>query len=100
MQLRDHPLLCRDGMANWPPVWTRSRTYNAKSVTGEIGRLKYVYANCRASNKIFLVIDYQQETYVGSLISENRAVAIRISEFLQKQIGRSIGDIGALDLPA
>jgi hypothetical protein len=49
-------------------------------------------------NKCFLVIDYQAESYVGSLILEDPAFCKQILHFLHDQIGRPIKEIGNLDL--
>jgi hypothetical protein len=87
------------GVPSWPPVWTRS-TYGAKRVTGEIGVLTYVYANRRVANKCFLVIDHEQETYVGSLVCANPSTCAEITDFLLRHIGRPLKDIGDMDLSA
>jgi hypothetical protein len=86
------------GVPSWPPVWTRSRTHGAKIVTGEIGVLTYVYSNRRVSNKCFLVIDHEQETYVGSLVCRDRSVCAEIADFLRHHIGTGLREIGDMDL--
>ena len=86
------------GVPSWPPVWTRSRTHGARIVTGEVGVLTYVYSNRRVVNKCFLVIDYEQETYVGSLVCADRSFCSEISNLLRNQIGRSLKQIGDLEM--
>jgi hypothetical protein len=86
------------GVRSWPPVWTRSRTYGAKPLAGEVGVLTYVYSNRRVVNKCFLVIDYEQETYVGSLVCADRSFCAEISDLLRNHIGQSLREIGDLEL--
>ena len=40
MLLRDHPLMFRRGVRNWPPVWTWINGQEDKRPRGEIGTLK------------------------------------------------------------
>jgi hypothetical protein len=40
MKLRDHPLMSRSGVCNWPPVWIRIDGQRDKGLQGEIGILK------------------------------------------------------------
>jgi hypothetical protein len=57
-----------------------------------------VHSNIEMSNKCFLVIDFQSETYVGSIICRDRSFCAQISDLLRDHIGRSIKEIGDLDL--
>jgi len=45
-----------------------------------------------------LVIDHEQEQYVGCLIFSDRSFCSQICNILRNQIGRSIQDIGDLDI--
>jgi len=65
---------------------------------GEVGVLKYVHSNSLMSNKCFLVIDFQNEAYIGSLIFKDHAFCGQISNLLRDHVGRSIKEIGDLDL--
>jgi hypothetical protein len=47
-----------------------------------------------------LVVEYNREHYVGSLIFDDVAFCLQISRLLQEHIGEAISDIGALDLSA
>jgi hypothetical protein len=99
MKLRDHPQMDDRPFPNWPPVWTLSRKEQVKTIRGEFGTLVYVYANDLVSNKVYLVIDYQQESYVGCLVFEDRAFCAQIIKVLRQQIGRAVSEIGELELP-
>jgi hypothetical protein len=98
MKLRDHPGMNYRGISNWPPVWTQARKQSIKTLKGEIGILRYLYANNALSGKCYLVIDYEQEQYVGCLIFNDRSFSSQICDILRNHIGRSIQEIGDLDI--
>ncbi len=96
LKLRDHPLLKYRGVQNWPPVWTRGTKGIIKTVKGEGGFLKEVYYDAGTSNKCFLVIDRQLQSYMGCITCPTRSFCIQLTHFLRGHIGRSIEDIGEL----
>ena len=98
MELRHHPLMRWHKVRNWPPVWTQAKREDNRTVRGEVGVLRYVYTNDRRSNKCYLVIDYNREHYVGSLIFDDVTFCGQISSLLQQHVGEAISDIGGLDL--
>ena len=101
MKLRDHPLMSRGPIYNWPPVWTQSSRDNTylggtKTLRGEVGVLRYV--NSRISNKCFLVIEHERERYVGCLIFSDLSFCALMRSVLQTHLGRPIQEIGDLDV--
>ncbi len=96
MKLRDHPLMSYRGLKNWPPVWTHARDNNFKTVRGEIGVLAYVHSNAQSSNRCYLVIDYEGETYVGTLIFGNQTFCKQITDLLRLHLKRPIKELGEL----
>ena len=98
MELRNHPLMVRYGIPNWPPIWTPADPRDGKSsLRGEIGSLKYVL--CRASEKTcFLITTHDGAGYVGSLLFDDVAFCQQIAKLLETCIGRTIKEIGDLDL--
>jgi hypothetical protein len=98
MKLRDHPLMSYRGLKNWPPTWTRTRSSVVTTVRGEVGVLTYVHSNPQVSDKCYLVMDYEGETYVGTLIFENHAFCTQVGDLLGLHLKRPIKDIGDLDL--
>jgi hypothetical protein len=94
-RLRRHPLLNYLRVKNWPPVWTRGSEGILKTVKGEVGVLKEVYYE---SNKCFLVIDYQSESYTGCINSPTKSFCTQLTHFLREHIGRSIEEIGDLEV--
>jgi hypothetical protein len=97
-RLRDHPLLKYGRVKNWPPVWTRGTKGIVKTVKGHVGVLKEVYYDAGPSNKCFLVIDYQRQSYMGCITCPTRSFCTQLTHFLRDHIGRSIADIGNLDV--
>ena len=98
MELRNHPEMKFHGAVNWPPVWVHSRDGSYKSVTGEVGVLKYVYASNGVSNRCYLVIEHDGTKYVGCLIFKDVPFCAAVANILRLQVGRSIKEIGDLDL--
>jgi hypothetical protein len=98
MELRDHPGMTYHGISNWPPVWTRARSNDIRTLRGEIGTLTYVYSNCDGSHKCYLIIDYEGEQYIGCLLFNDRAFCGEITRLLRIHLGRPIQQIGDLDV--
>jgi len=90
--------MSRYGVPNWPPIWTQARKEGNKRVVGEVGVLRYVHANNKISHKCYLVIEYDREHYVGSLIFEDVTFCWQISSLLQEHVGRTIREIGDLEV--
>ena len=98
MTLRDHPGMSYRGLKNWPPVWTQTQNGSVKTVLGEIGVLRCIYANDRIASKCYLVIDHEGQRYVGCLIFSDRSFANLVTRLLRTYVGRSIQEIGDLDV--
>ena len=96
MKLREHPGMLYHGVCNWPPMW--SRKDGSGNMHGEVGVLKYVYANERVSNKCYLVMEHENSAYVGCLIFNDQSFCAQVSTILREQTGRPIEKIGDLDL--
>jgi hypothetical protein len=98
MELRNHPLMSHYGIPNWPPVWTPANPRDDKpSLCGEIGVLKYVL--CESSgDTCFLVITHDGGGYIGSLLFDEGSFCQQIGKILETCIGRTIKEIGDLDL--
>jgi hypothetical protein len=97
--LRDHPLMRRGGISNWPPLWTQwAEGGGTKTISGEVGVLRYVKRTEQLSKKCFLVIEYEREHYVGTLLFDNSVSCSQICALLQQHLGRSVKDIGDLDV--
>lgn len=100
MQLREHPLMTYHRVPNWPPVWVQSLSLpENKKVRGELGTLKeVVYRRLDARPRCYLVIEYQNENYVGTLLFDDPAFCYLVAKTLRNRIGWSIKALGDLDL--
>ena len=96
MTLRDHPLMVSGGKSAWPPVWVEK--YGTSRLTGEIGTLTHLGNNACSSNEILLHITHSGLPYCGTLSIQDSAFCWAIYELLREQIGRTIEEIGDLDL--
>jgi hypothetical protein len=99
VQLRDHPLMTRkSGVPTWPPKWTTTRTDANDRPVGEVGTLQQPLMNELMETKIFLFIDYNGSRYMGMLVFDNQKFCSEIFTLLKANVGRSIKEIGDLDL--
>ena len=99
VQLRDHPQMNFAGYANWPPIWVSgagSETH--KNNSGEVGTLIGVILNPAAPDKLFLRMEIESERYMGCLAFNDHVFCRHLYIFLQDHIGKSIKEIGHLDL--
>ena len=86
------------GIPNWPPVWTRTKDENKKIIRGEVGVFTYIYSNPRMSSRCFLIVDHEDETYVGALIFDTHAFCKQVTDLLWCHINQPIKTIGDLEL--
>ena len=97
-QFRDHPLMTRrSGFANWPPQW-RPVGLNVARVKGEVGILEHARMNDLITNKIFLVIEQDRQRHVAVMAFDDGAFANLVYKLLRLNCGRSVKEIGDLDL--
>ena len=101
--LRDHPLMSYRGTRNWPPTWTKtsggSRAVAEETLRGEIGILERVLlSRVEPCNRCYLSIEFKHIVYLGSLLFDDATFCSQISDLLQPHIGKSIKEIGDLDL--
>jgi hypothetical protein len=84
MLLREHPLMSRRGVRNWPPVWTWIDGEQDKHPLGEIGILKAVFlSNLKPADRCFLKIVHEESSYLGCLLFDDYAFCKHITELLQ-----------------
>jgi hypothetical protein len=73
------------------------RNGDVRVVNGEVGVLLYVYAAADA-HKCYLVIQDENENYTGILHFDDTRVCREVAKLLQNHLGRSIKEIGDLDV--
>ena len=100
MRLRDHPSMQHRSIMTWPPAWIWIGGTRDKKPKGEVGILQDVRRYAASTNRCFLVIEQEQELYVGCIHLENRLLCDEIYQLLSKEIGQSLASVGALDIDA
>jgi hypothetical protein len=99
MLLRDHPLMSRRGVSNWPPVWTWIGGPENKRPRGEIGILKAVsLSQIQPANRCYLYVDHEGSSYIGCLLIDDHVFCTQMAKLLQDCHNRPIAEIGSLDL--
>ena len=98
--LRDHPLMSYKGVPSWPPVWTWIDGREDKHPKGEVGILKTVLLSTiqLRSNRCFLLIFFEESSYMGCLLFDDEIFCSQITKLLQGCTHRPIAEIGSLDL--
>ena len=91
MQVRD----AVDVIANWPPAWMGTRGHR---LAGEVGVLESAYSNNAAETVIFAEIRVGAERFIGAIFLSDVSRRTRILTLLQANVGRSIEEIGSLEL--
>jgi hypothetical protein len=100
MEFRKHPLISYRGYPSWPPIWVGGIGLSrGKRAEGEVGRLKEVRCYRNRPGRIFLVIDYEGAEYTGCVWVDDAAFSEEVCNLLKGFYGRSVEQIGALDLP-
>ena len=100
MKLRDHPLIQRHNIPTWPPTWSNLVRGGGSyySVKGEVGILKKVSRNSVVPNLCFIQIEHNGDSYAGALVVDNGVFCEQLVAILQAHVGRTIKEIGDLDL--
>lgn len=96
MKVRTHPLMSNRSGRNWPPIWKEK--FGETTLTGEVGVLTHVGSDPRWRHHFYLHITHENLPYVGSLVFDNIRFRLRVSVFLARHIGRTIKEIGDLEL--
>ena len=98
MEVRSHPLMSYRGISNWPPSWTwRGGDENIRP-KGEVGILRDVFlSRVEPKSRLFLIIEHEQQEYMGCLLFNDCTFCGQICELLKAQCGRTIAEIGSLD---
>src|SRR4030095_12698572 len=98
VQLREHPSIFRDGQPGWPPQWTKIEGLGDK-LTGEIGTLSSVtLSRLEPPTACYLPIDIWATFYMCTILSDDPEFCRKLCNFLNGHIGKSVKEIGDLDL--
>jgi hypothetical protein len=88
-------------MANWPPTWTKRHGGEAfkNILRGEIGVLTQVLpSRIEPDARVFLVMRSGDNSYMGTLLFRDAAFCRLVTAVLQEQIGKTMKEIGDLDM--
>lgn len=102
MQLRNHPLMSLNGISNWPPewMWADGLRNTHMHPEGEVGILDDVRQSIvRPDSSLFLTIKHNGSVYLGRLTFDNQEFCHQLFELLMAKRGRSIKEIGQIDIP-
>jgi hypothetical protein len=69
-----------------------------KTISGEVGILRYIHSSGSPSHKCYLVIEYEAEHYVGTVFFDDRTFRDQMIALILQNIGRPIKEIGDLDV--
>jgi len=99
VELRAHPLMTYRGLPSWPPVWIKGGIdWEVKKLKGEVGVLRHVLRHDKLPNKFFLVMEHENEQWMGCLVVADGTFCNQIVDLLKLHVGRSIKEIGDIDL--
>ena len=101
MQLRNHPLMSSNGIPNWPPewVWANGLRNTHLPPEGEVGILDNVRRSIvRPDSCLFITIRHNGSLYLGRLAFNDEEFCRQIFELLKANCGRSLTEIGSLDI--
>ena len=99
MLLRNHPLMSRYGVPNWPPVWTWVDGSEDKSPKGEVGVLIWAsLTGIKPPAKCYLLMKHKGSSYMGCLLFDDPAFCRHIAKLLDSSRNRPIAEIGIIDL--
>ena len=100
VELRNHPRMSYRKVPSWPPSWVWISGSEDKQPKGEVGILKQVRMvnGHPIVHRCFLWMEYEDGTYLGCLLLDNLSFCKQLSRLLEKNIGRSVKEIGGLDL--
>lgn len=82
---------------NWPPTWVHTSGLRDKKKAGEIGVLtEVILSQVDPYSRCYLLVEFEGDSYMGTLLFENATFCRQIYEMLQLSAGRSIRRIGGL----
>jgi len=87
------------GLSSWPPVWIHGGIdWEVKKLKGEVGVLRHVLRHDKLPNKFFLVMEHENEQWMGCLVVADGTFCNQIVDLLKLHVGRSMKEIGDIDL--
>lgn len=87
---------------NWPPEWIWASGLRNVFIypKGEMGVLENVRQSIvRPDTCLFIIVSYQGSCYLGRLNFDDQEFCRHIFELLKANYGRSLIEIGSIDVP-
>jgi hypothetical protein len=88
----------QSGFFTWPPLWTTTHYDRTDKATSEVGILEDVMISELMDNKIFMFMQCEGLRYMGFLSFDDTRFRSDIYILLKSKLGRSIKEIGDIDL--
>jgi hypothetical protein len=100
MELRKHPRMTYMGRLNWPPEWRGPYGPENPLPNGEVGiLLRAETSNILSTPHCVVVIEWNGREYFGFLHFDEENFAHEFIRLLQNWLGRSIAEVGSLQMP-
>jgi hypothetical protein len=91
-------MIRKSGYRSWPPRWTTTHLTKDDKPIGEVGTLEDVMMTELIDNKVFMFMQCEGLRYMGFIGFDDITFCSPICTLLKAHIGRSIKEIGDLDL--
>ena len=100
MQLRHHPKMWYGDVYSWPPVWTKIAGPGADNLEDESATLlSATLSRLDPPTACHLTVELNGTSYMGMARTDDSVFCRRLCAFLQNYVGKSMKEIGDLDLP-
>ncbi len=100
-QVRNHQKLIFNGTASWPPTWREKNS--GRSLRGELGtlmNLRKIPPQYEVPDYLVLESKFDDGDWVAELHADDREFLATVYEKLRSgSIGKSLGEIGSLEIP-
>ncbi len=100
-QLRNHPRMAWHSFTNWPPQWRGPHGPETPAPIGELGvlrRVQMIGPDQLGPARLEMNVEYRGHEFMGLVFCDDPAFLRLLHEQLRGWVGRSVQDIGSLDV--
>jgi hypothetical protein len=91
--------MSRNGVRNWPPLWTWVDGLENESPKGEVGILIWAsLTGIQPPDRCYLLMKHEGSSYMGCLLFNDPAFCRYVAKLLDSYRNHPIADIGSLDV--
>jgi hypothetical protein len=91
--------MSRNGVRNWPPLWTWVDGLENESPKGEVGILIWAsLTGIQPPDRCYLLMKHEGSSDMGCLLFNDPAFCRYVAKLLDSYRNRPIADIGSLDV--